>query len=76
MICESALSITSLFDDITKEGDHPPIWMKLLLFVKAYSGSRIRRLRGEPNDLVDMVIIDMLEGLPVPGIHGDSTVPI
>ena len=74
-MCESALSITPLFDDITSEGDRPPVWMELLQFVKAQSGSRIRRLRGEPRDLVDMVIMDVPEGLPVPGIHSDSTVP-
>ena len=50
--------------------------MELLQFVKAHSGSRIRRLRGEPRDLVDMVIMDVPEGLPVPSIHADSTVPI
>ena len=44
--------------------------------MKAHSGSRIRCLHGEPNDLVDMVIIDVPEGLPVPRIHGESTVPI
>ena len=73
---ESALSITPLFDDITKEGDHPLVWTELLQFMKAHSGSRIRCLRGEPNDLVDMVIINMPEGLLVPGIHGVSIVPI
>ena len=73
---ESALSITRLFDDIIEEGDHPPIWMELLQFVKAYYGSRIRRLRSEPRDLVDMVIINVLEGLLVPGLHGESTAPI
>ena len=75
-MCESALSITPLFDDITLEGDQPPVWTELLQFVKAHSGSRIRYLRGEPRDLVDMVIMDVPEGLPVPGIHADSTVPI
>ena len=44
--------------------------------MKAYSGLRIRRLRGEPINLVDMVIMDVPEGLSVPGIHVDSTVPI
>ena len=44
--------------------------------MKAHSRSRIRRLRGEPRDLVDMVIMDVPEGLLVPGIHADSTVPI
>ena len=76
VMCESALSITPLFDDITSKGDQPPVWTGLLQFVKAYSGSRIWRLRGEPRDLVDMVIMDMPEGLPVPGIHANSTVPI
>ena len=76
VMCESALSITLLFDDITSEGDQPPVLTKLLQFVKAHSGSRIRRLRGEPRDLVDMVIINVLEGLPIPSIHADSTVPI
>ena len=33
-------------------------------------------MRGEACNLVDMVIIDMLEGLSVLGIHGVSTVPI
>ena len=33
-------------------------------------------MRGEPGDLVDMVIIDVPEGLPVLGIHGVSIVPI
>ena len=61
-MCESALSITPLFDDITEENDHPLVWIELLQFVKAHSGSKIRRLRGEPNDLVDMVIIDVLRG--------------
>ena len=75
-MCKSALSITPLFVDITSEGDQPPVWTELLQFVKAHSGSRIRRLRGEPRDLVDMVIMDVPEGLPVPGIHADSTVPI
>ena len=76
VMCESAFSITPLFDDITSEGDQPPVWTELLQFVKAHSGSRIRRLRGEPRDLVDMVIMDVPEGLPVPGIHADSAVPI
>ena len=43
--------------------------------MKAHSGSRIRRLYGEPSDLVDMVIIDIPEGLPVPSIHADSSIP-
>ena len=73
---ESTLSIKPLFDDITSEGDQPPVWTELLQFVKAHSGSRIRHLRGEPRDLVDMVIMDMPEGLPVPGIHANSTIPI
>ena len=76
VMCESALSITPLFDDITSESDQPPVWTELLQFVKAHSGSRIRRLRGEPKDLVDMVIMDVPEGLPVHGIHADSTVPM
>ena len=76
VMCESALSITPLFDDITSEGDQPPVWTELLQFVKAHFGSRIQLLRGEPRDLVDMVIVDMFEGLPVPGIHANSTVPI
>ena len=76
VMCKSALSITPLFDDITEEGDHPPVWTELLQFVKAHSRSRIRRLRGEPRDLVDMVIIDVSEGLPVLGIHANSTVRI
>ena len=76
VMCESTLSITPLFDDITEEGDHPPVWMELLQFMKAHSGSKIRHLRGEPNDLVDMVIIDVPEGLLILGIHGVSTVPI
>ena len=74
VMCESALSITPLFDDITLEGDQPPVWMELLQFVRAHSRSRIRRLRGEPRDLVDMVIMDVPEGLLVPSIHADSTV--
>ena len=41
VMCESALSITPLFDDITSEGDQPPVWTELLQFVKAHSGSRI-----------------------------------
>ena len=73
---ESALSITPLFDDITSEGDQPPVWTELLQFVKAHSGSRIRHLCGEPRDLVDMVIMDVPEELPVPSIHVDSIVPI
>ena len=44
--------------------------------MKAHSGSSIRRLRGEPRDLVDMVIMDVPKGLPVLGIHADSIVPI
>ena len=76
VMCESALSIIPLFDDITSEGDQPPVWTELLQFVKAHSGSRIWHLRGEPRDLVDMVIMDVPEGLLVPGIHADSTVPI
>ena len=76
VMCESALSITPLFDDITSKGDQPPVWTELLQFVKAHSGSRIRRLRGEPRDLVDMVIMDVPKGLPVPGIHADSRAPI
>ena len=76
VMCESALSITPLFDDITLEDDQPPVWTELLQFVKAHSGSRIQRLRGEPRDLVDMVIMDVLKGLPVPGIHADSAIPI
>ena len=76
VMCESALSITPLFDDITEEGDYPPVWTELLQFVKAHSGSRIWCLRGEPRDLVDMVIMDVHEGLLVPGIHAHFTVPI
>ena len=72
VMCESTLSITPLFDDITSEGDQPPVLTKLLQFVKAHFGSRIRHLRGEPRDLVDMVIIDVPEGLPVPGIHANN----
>ena len=75
-MCESILSITPLFDDITEEDDHPPVWTELLQFVKAHFGSRIRRLRGESNDLVDMVIINVPEGLPVRRIHGVTTIPI
>ena len=30
VMCESALSITPLFDDITEEGDHPSVWTELL----------------------------------------------
>ena len=73
---ESALSITPLFDDITSKGDQPPVWTELLQFVKAHSESKIQCLRREPRDLVDMVIMDVPEGLPVFGIHADSTVPI
>ena len=50
VMCESALSITPLFDDITLEGDQPLVWTELLQFVKAHSGLRIRHLRGE-NDI-------------------------
>ena len=76
VMCESALSIIPLFDDITEEGDHPPVWTELLEFVKAHCGLRIRRLRGELRDLVDMVIIDVPEGLSIPRLHGESTIPI
>ena len=44
--------------------------------MKAHSGSRIRRLCGEPRDLVDMVIMDVPEGLPIHEIHADSIVSI
>ena len=30
VMCESALSITPLFDDITSEGDQPLVWTELL----------------------------------------------
>ena len=30
VMCESTLSITPLFDDITSEGDQPPVWTELL----------------------------------------------
>ena len=76
VMCKSALSIIPLFDDITEEGDHPLVWTEFLKFVKAHFGSKIRRLCGEPCNLVDMVIIDVPEELPDPGIHGVSIVPI
>lgn len=77
VMCQSAMSIMPLFDSIAEEGDDPALFTEMREFLKEYSGTRVRRREGKDCDLglADMVLLDIPEDLPVPGIGAGVEVP-
>ena len=61
--------ILSQFEKLTKD-QVPEAWEKISEFLKSHQGNKKREQHGiaDGSPLVDLVIFDVLENLPVPGI--------
>lgn len=75
IINDSPSGILDLFDDVT-ESDEPKIWRRMKAWIKDHQGNKIRSYAGcEADNVVDLVIFDVPEDLPVPGLGIAGEIP-
>lgn len=77
IINDSASGILKLFDDLA-EGDEPPCWERIRKFISDNRRTKKRYFKGVEGDdpVVDLIIFDVPEGLPVPGLGNHGDVPV
>ena len=76
VINDNIRGILELFSSITG-ADEPQIWLKIKEWIKAHQGNKVRRKMGEEHDsVVDLVVFDVPEDLPVPGFGISGETPL
>ena len=76
VINSSAEALFAKFDGLAEQ-DCPVEWKTIADFVKVHQGTKKREYKGDGTDpkVVDLIIFDVPEGLPVPGVSLGNEIP-
>jgi len=76
IINEDVDSILSLFTSIKAPKERPPSYERISKFVYEHQRHKSREYRGESSiGVVGLMIFDVPEGLPIPGLHRANEIP-